>query len=167
MHYRLKVYFYVAIILNFCKISQINIYSNALEKIKKNRRRWSCNQRELCPAHDLVHCFTVTIKIQTYIPITKARYFAGRHRNWVRKEGTSWFNIIILLPQDGTKRLKISAFLGSHLKQWTKFSGNVIHLTFYLVSKLWTSFCLLWQTAETWRLTRVNEYGENKCFTKA
>lgn len=35
MHYRLKIYFYVVIIVNFCEISQINIYSNALEKIQK------------------------------------------------------------------------------------------------------------------------------------
>lgn len=106
MHYRLKIYFYVVIIANFCEISAINIYSNAFEKIKKKRS----NQRELCPVHDPVCYFTVTIKIHTYISITKASYFAGRHRNCGLEKSTSWFHIIILLPQDGTKRLKISAF---------------------------------------------------------
>lgn len=48
--------------------------------MKRLKKKKSSNQRELCPVRYFIWYFTVTIKIHTYISITKARYFAGRHR---------------------------------------------------------------------------------------
>lgn len=88
--------------VNFCEISQID--THRLFKRKKPKRQF-------CPMHELVCYFTVTIKIHTYISISKARYIVGKLRKYVLEKTASLFHMIILLPRDGTKRLKISAFL--------------------------------------------------------